>query len=189
MAKLHVSTKYGMTVHDLLQEECKIKNSFFKQRLMSVRLVMEGHSATSTAQIIEICRQSVSTYVQTFNSDGIEGLLERRYPPGRTPYLSPGEETEIRNMLIKSTPNQEGIGPETHWDTRVLQYLLEERCHVSMSRGGICDMLHRWGFTYIRPTYRLKKADPYIWTSCKLHLIWCSKYVKWVFALYGSYCL
>ena len=26
-----------------------------------------------------------------------------------------------------------------------------------MSRGGICDMLHRWGFTYTRPTYRLKK--------------------------------
>ncbi|WP_257141323.1 winged helix-turn-helix domain-containing protein [Bacillus toyonensis] len=22
-----------------------------------------------------------------------------------------------------------------------------------MSRGGICDMLHRWGFTYTRPTY------------------------------------
>ncbi|MED3088887.1 winged helix-turn-helix domain-containing protein [Bacillus toyonensis] len=63
-------------------------------------------------------------------------------------------------MLIESTPNQEGIGPETHWDTRVLQYLLEERYHVSMSRGGICDMLHRWGFTYTRPTYRLKKADP-----------------------------
>ncbi|MDY7965619.1 helix-turn-helix domain-containing protein [Bacillus thuringiensis] len=160
MAKLHVSTKYGMTVHDLLQEERKIKNSFFKQRLMSVRLVMEGHSATSAAQIIGICRQSVSTYVQTFNSDGIEGLLERRYPPGRTPYLSSGEETEIRNMLIESTPNQEGIGPETHWDTRVLQYLLEDRYHVSMSRGGICDMLHRWGFTYTRPTYRLKKADP-----------------------------
>ncbi|MED1637875.1 winged helix-turn-helix domain-containing protein [Bacillus thuringiensis] len=160
MAKLHVSTKYGITVHDLLQEERKIKNSFFKQRLMSVRLVMDGHSATSAAQIIGICRQSVSTYVQTFNSDGIEGLLERRYPSGRTPYLSPGEEIEIRNMLIESTPNQEGIGPETHWDTRVLQYLLEERYHVSMSRGGICNMLHRWGFTYTRPTYRLKKADP-----------------------------
>ncbi|WP_229189002.1 winged helix-turn-helix domain-containing protein [Bacillus cereus] len=27
-----------------------------------------------------------------------------------------------------------------------------------MSRGGICDMLHRWGFTYTRPTYRLKKS-------------------------------
>ncbi|MGR5881066.1 helix-turn-helix domain-containing protein [Bacillus cereus] len=160
MAKLRVTTKYGITVHDLLQEERCLKNSFFKQRLMSIRLVMDGHSATSAAQIIGICRQSVSTYVQIFNSDGIEGLLERRYPPGCTPYLSSSEETEIRNILMESTPNQEGIGPEAQWDTCVLQYLLEERYHVSMSRGGICDMLHRWGFTYTRPTYRLKKADP-----------------------------
>ncbi|ALL11748.1 transposase [Bacillus thuringiensis] len=160
MAKLRVTTKYGVTVHDLLQEECKTKNSFFKQRLMSIRLVMDGHSVTSAAQILGICRQYVSTYVKTFNSDGIEGLLERRYPPGRIPYLSPSEESEIQNILVESTPNQEVIGPETYWDTRVLQYFLEERYHVSMSRGGICDMLHRWGFTYTRPTYRLKEADP-----------------------------
>ena len=70
---------------------------------------MDGHSATSAAQIIGICRQSVSTYVQIFNSDGIEGLLERRYPPGCTPYLSSSEETEIRNILMESTPNQEGL--------------------------------------------------------------------------------
>ncbi|MES1053730.1 helix-turn-helix domain-containing protein [Bacillus thuringiensis] len=59
---------------------------------MSVRLLMEGHSAISAAQIIEICRQSVSIYVKTFNSDRITGLLECRYPLGRTPYLSPREE-------------------------------------------------------------------------------------------------
>jgi transposase len=177
MARLRVTTKYGITVHDLLQEERKAKNSFFKQRLMSIRLVMEGHSATSAAQIIGICRQSVSTYVQTFNSIRIEGLLERRYPPGRTPYLFPNEETEIRSILIESTPNQEGIGPETHWDTRVLQYLLEERYHVSMSRGGICDMLHRWGFTYTRPTYRLKKADPLKQQKFLRELNWIKKLI------------
>ncbi|MGU3443238.1 helix-turn-helix domain-containing protein [Bacillus cereus] len=66
MAKLHVSTKYRITVHDLLQEERKIKNSFFKQRFMPVRQVMKGYSATSATQIMGICRQSVSTYVQTF---------------------------------------------------------------------------------------------------------------------------
>ncbi|WP_306295580.1 winged helix-turn-helix domain-containing protein [Bacillus sp. CDB3] len=33
--------------------------------------------------------------------------------------------------------------------------MLEEHYHLSMSRSGICDMLlHRWGFTYTRPTYR-----------------------------------
>ena len=128
--------------------------------LIAVRLVMEGHSATSASQILGICRQSVSTYVHIFNSDGIDGLLERRYPPGRAQYLSSVEEEEVRHMLTSSTPAQEGIGPEAHWDTRVIQTMLEERYHLSMSRSGICDMLHRWSFTYTRPTYRLKKADP-----------------------------
>ncbi|PEZ11861.1 transposase, partial [Bacillus thuringiensis] len=48
-----------MTPQDLLQEERKIKDAFFRQRLISVRLVMEGHSATSTSHILGICRQSV----------------------------------------------------------------------------------------------------------------------------------
>lgn len=32
MEKLYVTTKYGMTPQDLLQEERKIKDSFFKQK-------------------------------------------------------------------------------------------------------------------------------------------------------------
>ncbi|MEB9697624.1 helix-turn-helix domain-containing protein, partial [Bacillus cereus] len=70
MAKLYVTTKYGVTPQVLLREERKIKDSFFKQRLIAVRLVMEGHSATSASQILGICRQSVSSYVHVFNSDG-----------------------------------------------------------------------------------------------------------------------
>ncbi|MGH0945376.1 helix-turn-helix domain-containing protein [Bacillus mycoides] len=69
MAKLYVTTKYELTPQDLLQEERKIKDSFLKQRLTAVRLIMERHSATSASRILGICRQSVSTYVHTFNSD------------------------------------------------------------------------------------------------------------------------
>lgn len=52
MAKLRVTTKYDITVHDLLQEERKTNNSFFKQRLMSIYLVIDGYSATSAAPSI-----------------------------------------------------------------------------------------------------------------------------------------
>ena len=97
--KLYVTTKYGVTPQDLLQDG-KSKTPL-KQRI-AVRLVMEGHSATSASQILGICRQSVSTYVHIFNSDGIDGLLERRYPPGRAQYLSSVEE-EVRHMLTSST--------------------------------------------------------------------------------------
>lgn len=175
MAKLYVTTKYGLTPHDLLQEERKIKDAFFKQRLIAVRLIMEGNSATVASRILGICRQSVSTYVHIFNSDGIDGLLERRYPPGRAQYLSPVEEEEVRHMLTSSTPAEESIGPEVHWDTRVIQTMLEERYHLSMSRSGICDMLHRWGFTYTRPTYRLKKANPLRQKQFLLELEWIKK--------------
>ena len=52
MTKSHVSTKYEITVHDLLHEERKIKNLFFKQRLMSVRLVMRGTRSKKKLQVM-----------------------------------------------------------------------------------------------------------------------------------------
>ncbi|MGQ3740477.1 hypothetical protein [Bacillus sp. Fil] len=54
--------------------------------------------------MIGICRQSVSTYIQMFNSNGIENLLERRYPPGRTPYLSSYEICKILNVHFNRHP-------------------------------------------------------------------------------------
>ncbi|WP_257475531.1 hypothetical protein [Bacillus sp. FDAARGOS_1420] len=51
-----------------------------------------------------MCRQSVSTYIQMFNSNGIENLLERRYPPGRTPYLSSYEICKILNVHFNRHP-------------------------------------------------------------------------------------
>ena len=60
MAKLYVTTKYGVTHKIYCKKNGKSKTPF-KQRLIAVRLVMEGHSATSASQILGICRQSVST--------------------------------------------------------------------------------------------------------------------------------
>ncbi|WP_328268410.1 winged helix-turn-helix domain-containing protein [Parageobacillus thermoglucosidasius] len=51
----------------------------------------------------------------------------------------------------KKAPCHEGYGIETGWNTRIIQHVLEKKFSVTMSRGGICDMLHRWGFRYTRP--------------------------------------
>ncbi|WMT18096.1 helix-turn-helix domain-containing protein [Parageobacillus toebii] len=63
-------------------------------------------------------------------------------------------------MLEESTPADEGYGIETGWNTRIIQQVLEEKFSVTMSRGGIGDMLHRWEFRYTRPAYTLKRANP-----------------------------
>ena len=62
-------------------------------------------------------------------------------------------------MIEHSTPIEEGYGCESCWDTRILKHVLEEKFSITMSRSGICEMLKRWGFSYTRPTYTLKRAN------------------------------
>ncbi|MGG3959622.1 helix-turn-helix domain-containing protein [Bhargavaea massiliensis] len=38
-------------------------------------------------QLLNLHRQSVSSYVQKFNKDGMDALLEHRYAPGKLTYL------------------------------------------------------------------------------------------------------
>ena len=121
-------------------------------------VVMEGYQGLEAAALLNVHRQSVSTYVNHFNQGGMDQLLERKSAPGRS-QLSATEEKEVKRWLTESTPAKEGFGSESYWDTRVLQHVLEERFSIAMSRNGITDMLHRWGFRYTRPTYRLEKAD------------------------------
>ncbi|GED17153.1 hypothetical protein [Aneurinibacillus migulanus] len=62
MEKLIVTRAHGFIPERLCIEERKMQDRLFKQRLMAVRLVMEGYSATEAGNILEICRQSVSTF-------------------------------------------------------------------------------------------------------------------------------
>lgn len=159
MRKLNVTDTHGFTVQSLLKEERKIKDTFFKLRMAAVRLIMEGHTTVQVAQVLGICRQSVSTYVKMFNRGGLPELLHRDFPPGNQPYLSEEEQSEIKRIMLESTPEKEGIEISASWDSRLLQKLIEERFGVFMSRQGITYMLHRMGFRYTRPTYTLKKAN------------------------------
>lgn len=38
-------------------------------------------------------------------------------------------------------------------------WTIEDKFAITMSRSGIGDMLKRWGFSYTRPTYTLKRAN------------------------------
>jgi transposase len=157
--QLMVTNTHGWTVDRLKEYERTMKNTSSLKRVMAVRFVMEGYQGLEAAALLNVHRQSVSTYVNRFNQGGMDQLLERKSAPGRSPYLSATEEEEVKRWLTESTPAKEGFGPESYWDTRVLQHVLEERFSIAMSRNGITDMLHRWGFRYTRPTYRLEKAD------------------------------
>lgn len=160
MAKgLQITNTHGWTVELLQDQEKAIEKASMAKRVMAIRLLMQGHYAIQVAELLHLHRETVSEYAKKFNEGGMEGLLHRKYAPGRRPYLLPEEVQEVRRMLESSTPAEEGYGCQTCWDTRILRDVIEDRFSVIMSRGGVGHMLKRWGFSYTRPTYTLKRAN------------------------------
>ena len=78
---------------------------------MAVRLVMEGYQGLEAAALLNVHRQSVSTYVNHFNQGGMDQLLKRKSAPGRSPYLSATEEEEVKRWLTESTPLKKDLVP------------------------------------------------------------------------------
>ena len=156
---IQIANTHGWTVERLQAKEKTIQKASMARRIAAIRLVMQGYQAIQVAEFLHIHRETVSGYVNKFNEGGMEGLLDYRKPPGRRPYLLPAEEQEVRRMIEHSTPAEEGYGCQSCWDTRILKDVLEDRFSVIMTRGGIGHMLKRWGFSYTRPTYILKRAD------------------------------
>jgi len=158
---LQITNDHGWTIERLQEQERRMKNANMAKRIAVIRLIMQGYLGIQVAELLNVHRETVSIYVQKFRQGGMDALLERHYAPGRKPYLSPDEERELRKMLEEGTPADEGYGIETSWNTRIIQHVLEEKFSVTMSRGGICDMLHRWGFRYTRTMRILKNKKSF----------------------------
>ncbi|MED0758201.1 transposase [Aneurinibacillus thermoaerophilus] len=73
MGKLVVTQAHGFTPESLRVEERKMQDVLFKQRLMAVRLVMEGYSATcsaaekcNAATFLDFLQQLLTQYTDKF---------------------------------------------------------------------------------------------------------------------------
>ena len=82
---------------------------------------MEGYKAIDVAAMLNVHRQSVSTYVKNFEEGGIPKLLHRKTLPGKVPYLSKEEQNELKQTILTKTPHELGMGLECHWNTIVIQ--------------------------------------------------------------------
>jgi transposase len=159
MKTLKITNTHGWTTTDLRQYEKTIQNVKMRQRVMTIRFIMEHYTGKEVAHLLNLHRETVSTYVKTFNQYGMNGLLTREYSTGKPPYLTKEEKEELRRMIVESTPEKEGFGIDVNWDTRVIQHVIDEKFSVTMNRSGIYRMLLHMGLSYTRPTYTLAKAD------------------------------
>ncbi|WP_429909597.1 IS630 family transposase, partial [Geobacillus thermodenitrificans] len=160
MKRLKITNDHGWTPRTLRKQERKIKNTLLRQRVMAVRLVMEGYLGKEVASMVNVCRQTVSHYVSLFNEGGLELLLHRDFAPGREPFLTEEQQEEIKQLVLTTTPVELGWDVASAWNTKLLQSYVEKHFGVCISREALRKLLHRKGLSWTRPTYTLAKGDP-----------------------------
>jgi transposase len=144
------------TVPELEQLCKKEKTARVAQRLRAVILAQRGRDAPTIAQDLGRSRRAVQDWIACYNRQGVEGLRDAPRP-GKPPKLSARQEQQLCAWL-DAGPSPDGPtctirGPE-------VRAHIQAAFGVSFSVSGAYDLLHRLGYSALRPRSRHRKADP-----------------------------
>jgi transposase len=154
MLRLHPST-YQRLVR--LSKEAEKDGAYrVAKRLRAVLLNSEGYTSGELAELLQSPRSKVSEWLQRYQSDGVDGLLEG-YRSGRPSELTQKQQQQLGDIL-DSGPVAYGLDSGI-WTSPVIAWLIEEEFGIQYHPGHVRKLLHDWGFSVQRPRRVLARAD------------------------------
>jgi transposase len=154
LLRLHPSTYQRLS---RLSKEAERDGAYrVAKRLRAVVLNSEGHTSGELASILQAPRSKVSEWLQRYQTDGINGLLEG-YRPGRPSELTEKQQQELGDIL-DSGPVAYGLDSGI-WTSPKIAWVIEEEFGVQYHPGHVRKLLHAWGFSVQRPRRVLARAD------------------------------
>lgn len=144
----------------------KERDATLFKRLRIVILAIEGWTAPAIAASVGLCRRECQTWVQRFSEVGLDGL-EDRHAGGRVEPLAPEQETEFRQRLDAGPTEEDQVCSLRGAD---IQTILANEFGVVRSLPAVYALLHRLGYSYLRPRPRHAKANPEAQASFKAQL-------------------
>ncbi len=127
-----------------------------RERLRGVVLAMEGHTAPEIARMVGRGRRTVQEWIRRFNEEGIEGLNNRPLP-GQPTKLKRTDEAAFRARIDAGPTDADVVCTLRGEDMR---RILEEEFGAKYSLNGVYDLLHRLGYSRLRPRPRHRENDP-----------------------------
>lgn len=128
-------------------------------RRKAVRAVRQGKSKTEVARLFGVARQTVHTWVKTYQRGGAAALKARRR--GRRPgkRLDAKEAAMIRRRIRDRHPDQLKL-PFYLWTREAVQQLIHREFGLAVSVWTVGRYLRGWGFTPQKPARRAFERDP-----------------------------
>jgi transposase len=143
-------------LEELEKRERRETNAKFAKRLRIVILAIRGYTAPAVAMSLGLSRRVVQRWVSRYNDEGIPGLEDRRGNRQDSP-LTPEQEEYVRQRLDAGPTPEDKVCSLRGAD---MQRLLQQEFGIWRCLSAIYGLLHRMGYSYLRPRPKHYKADP-----------------------------
>lgn len=126
------------------------------KRLRIVILAQEGWTAPAVAMAVGLSRRICQRWVRRYNDAGLAGLDDRRGRPSKLP-LTPEQQEQVRRRLDAGPIAEDEVCSLRGKD---VQRILAQEFQLLRSLPAVYHLLHRLGYSYLRPRPRHRRADP-----------------------------
>ena len=117
-------------------------------RLYLVYQVSLGFSSRQLAQIHDISFKQITTWVHRFETEGIEGLKDRK-GRGRKSFLPNDVLQKIKQMVLEEQPSKYGYDA-VKWTGPLLSEWIEEQYGIKYQRAQIYNLLRNLGIEFYK---------------------------------------
>jgi len=127
-----------------------------RERLRAVRLALQGKEAKCIAVAVGHCRRSVQDWVYDYRDGGVKAIAATRQS-GAPTKLPRGREEEFRRRMLAGPTPADGVCTLRGKDAA---RILKDEFGAAYTLAGAYRLLHRLGFSSLRPARRHRKNDP-----------------------------
>ena len=127
-----------------------------RDRYRAVLLAIEGQSGDEIAEQIGRSPRFVDKWVARYRSKGLDGLKALK-TPGKKPKLTVEQQQKLKERLDAGVTEADGV---CTLRGREICRIVEQEFGVVHSLGGIYRVLHRLGYSSLKPRPRHRKNDP-----------------------------
>ena len=146
-----------ISARDLRVAAAKAKDAKAARRMLAIALVLEGVDRRTAAENCGMDRQTLRDWVHRYNTEGLEGLSDRR-SAGPAPRLSLDQKAELARM-VREGPDL-AVDGVVRWRRADLQRKIKEHFGVTMHERTVGKQLAALGFRRLSVRPRHPKSDP-----------------------------
>ena len=120
-----------------------------------------GYTESEVADLLGVCRETVSRWWSAFQDGGLESIPHERTgrPVGSGRKLNEEQARHLQAMIDDHSPEDWGIASPL-WTRRAVRQLIAQEYGLRMPLRTVGEYLKRWGYSPKKPRRKARRQDP-----------------------------